>query len=99
MHEQQGSICKYAVFWKLDKFPAAEKNNYGPKLRQTGPHQRDSAHALKREAVMRAAGPAWLAGLTQRRPFEAMPVDRIGRPGEGSGLGRIWRGGRPSRVG
>ena len=63
----------------MDKFAAVEKNNYRPKLWRTGPHQRDSAHALKRKAVRRAAGPAQLAGHMQRRPLEAMKLDRMGR--------------------
>ena len=36
MHEQQGSICKYAVFWKLDKFADRKKNYIGPKLLGAG---------------------------------------------------------------
>ena len=38
MHEQQGSICKYAVFWKLDKFADRKKTTLGRNCWARGAH-------------------------------------------------------------
>ena len=102
MHEHGGVICKYAVFWIIDKYTDLGKNHTGPNLLAgptvhrggwARPHQR--AHRPARRWVRQRARELGL--LAARGPRAALGSLDAGR-GSGSSSSRKGEAEEASRA-